>query len=122
MKIEEIFRSWIYDSTRLPIEWKTHPHDVYKIVARLFFAFVGSVIPFGLIIYYSGILRRIDKGGQEIGFQFYLLCAIFIATWLASILFASGSEEKSIMRYMFLASVGPANLVVLYTIIEKIGG
>lgn len=116
----EFWRRWIYDSSHLPITWERHPHKVFKIGTRLAAACLGSVLPFGSILYLSGVLGKLDSGNHDIGLEFIVVALMFFAAWLISIIGAVNSEEKSIPKYIFLASVGPANLAILYRLIHAL--
>ena len=117
VQIDKFWRKWVYDSSNIPIVWSCHPHEAFRIGARLAAAILGSVVPFGTVLIYSGVLGKLDDGAR-LGPEFYVAALVFVAVWLISIIGVANAEEKSIPKYIFLASVGPANLVLVYQIIQ----
>lgn len=116
--MSQLWRTWVYDSTSLPIRWEPHPHSVFKILARIAAGIVGSFIPFGLILIRSGVLSRLDDGTMVVGWMFWIVAAVFVSTWLATIIVAVESEERSLTKYVLLSTAPPANLIVLFYLIQ----
>lgn len=122
MQFQNLYRRFVFDSTKLPINWETNPHDAYKILSRLFFAFVGSIVPFGMILIYSKVLGKIEEGIERIGLEFVVVGVVFLTVWFISIVLAASSEEKSVLKHMLLGSIGPANLALVLRIIQPDSG
>lgn len=116
----QFWSNWVYDSSQTPIEWKTHPHRAFKIIARLAGVFLGSIAPCCLILLHSGILSRLDEGTVQVGWVFWGTVVGFVAAWLVWVGIAAASEEKTLMKYVFIGSVVPANLTVFFLWIQGI--
>lgn len=114
----QLWRTWVYDPTSLPIRWEPHPHSVFRVVARVVACLVGSTAPFGIVLLRSGILDRVDKGTMTLGWVFWTATAVFVSVWLVTVIFAVESEEKSLTKYILLSSAPPANLTVLYLLFQ----
>ena len=117
--VSRLWKEWVYDSMHLPIKWKTHPHRVFKCGARIVLALLGSIVPVGLVLIQSNVLTKLDDGAMKVGWVFWTTVIVFCAVWLGAILGAAASEEKTHMKYMFLGSVAPANLTILYLLIQN---
>ena len=113
-----LWRTWVYDPTSLPIRWEPHPHSVFKVLARIMVCLVGSTIPFGAVLIRSDVLAKVDAGNMTLGWVFWTAVAVFVSIWLITVIIAVESEEKSLTKYILLASAPPANLTVLYLLIQ----
>ena len=112
------WREWIYDSTYLPIDWKTHPHCVHRPVARFASAALGSIVPAGFVLLQSGVLSKLDDGTMKVGWVFWATTILSIVIWVIAAISAATSYEKTLMRHVFFGSVAPANLTILYLIFQ----
>ena len=119
-KLRDIWKFWVYDSTHLPISWSQHPHDAFKVSLRFMFAFLGSIVPVGIILVYSGVLGKLNDGIDQIGLEFTVVAIVFFASWLISVIFAANSEEKSIVKHIFIGSIGPANIALILKLMQQI--
>ncbi|MDE2905797.1 MAG: hypothetical protein OXQ28_06900 [Acidobacteriota bacterium] len=118
--LQKFWQRWVYDSTRLPVEWKNHPHQVFKVVARLGCVCLGSIVPFGLAFIQSGIPRRLDEGTMQLGWVFVSVMLVGFVIWLISVIAATASEQKSLLNYIFIGSIGPAHLTVVALLLQLV--
>ena len=120
-QIREFWKLWMYDATRLPINWTPHPHEAFRFPLRFLFVVLGSVVPVGIILIYSDVLVNLERGISQIGIEFIVVGIVFVAVWLISVIFAANSEEKSIVKHIFLGASGPANFALTLRIVQEIG-
>lgn len=120
MSLTQFWKTWVFDSGQAPIEWKTHPHRAFKVVARFAAAFLGSIAPFSLSLLRSGLPSQLDKGGMQTGWVFGVTVLAIVAIWLVSVIGATISEEKTLMKHVFIGSVAPANLTILFLYAQNI--
>ena len=57
--IGDLWKLWVYDWTKVPITWTPHPHQAFRLPLRFLFALLGSIIPVGIILIYSGVLAHL---------------------------------------------------------------
>ena len=113
-------RKWFYDPTRLPIAWTTHPHEVFKLGTRVLLALLGSIVPVGLVMLHSGVMANLDQGAMQVGWVFWTVIVVFCVVWIIAVLAAASSEEKAHLKYIYLGSVAPANLTVVYLLVQNV--
>ena len=119
--IRDFWKLWVCDSAKLPITWTPHPHEAFRLPLRFLFALLGSIVPVGIVLIYSDVLGNLEKGVDRIGLEFIFIGALFATAWLISVIVATSSEEKSIVKHIFLGASGPANLALLLRILQDIG-
>lgn len=113
--LDEFWKGWVFDYEKVPIKLEPHPHDAFRFIARFVAAFLGSIPPFGLILIRLVSLDELDKIDIErkLGDFFWVVVAVFVATWLISVLRATAAKERTFMRYVSKGSITPAYLIVL---------
>lgn len=116
--LRAFWKEWVYD-LGASVEWTTPPHDVFKAPARVACVFLGSIVPFGLVLLRSGVLGRLESR-EQIDLELLVAGLTFLAVWLISIVFGTASEEKTLVKYILIGSVGPANLTILYIVLQGV--
>lgn len=119
-QLRDWWRQWVFDPTQPPVGWTTHPHDAFKVLARAGCAFLGSIVPVGLTFLRSGLPRQLDNGTAELGWLFWGVVVVLVAIWLISVIAATASEEKSLVKYIFAGTVGSANLTLVLLVIQSV--
>ena len=117
--LRAFWKEWVYDFDA-SVEWTTPPHSVFKAPARLACVFLGSIVPFGLVLLRSGVLDRLDESREQIDLELLVAGLTFLAVWLISIVVGVASEEKTLVKYIWVGSVGPANLTILYIVLQGV--
>ena len=113
-KISRLWRKYVYNSRKLPIEWGTHPHCVIRPVSRYSCACLGSIIPVGLILIRSGVLKQLDHGDFDFNWSAWGPLAVATVGWFIGIIVAASSEQRSLLKYIFAGTVpSPVLYVVL---------
>lgn len=115
------WKKWVYDPAQLPIQWQTHPHRAFKVISRLGAAFLGSIMPVCLLLIQvlrSDALQELDKATN---YAFVMLVAVtlaFIASWAMALIYATASEEKSLLKHMLLGALPPSGMSLVYLTVQ----
>lgn len=117
-RLRAFWTAWIHDGSQRPIEWKTHPHEVFRPVARYTGAFLGSIVPTGLVLIRSGVLSRLDEGSLQLGWLFWTTALVSGVIWLIGVLLAARLEGKSFLHYLLAGSAPPSQLGVVYLSVQ----
>ena len=123
--LNRLWREWVYDSAYKPIEWRTHPHCAFKIVARLVSSFLGSVVPVGLTlirITQSGALKSWLDGTMESEGEmaFEIAAVTFIVVWIIGVINVAASEEKSLRKYIALGALPTSGMTLLFLAVKDL--
>ena len=124
--LNHLWREWVYDSAHLPIEWETHPHCAYKLIARLVAAILGSLVPVSLILLrillsdVSDVLEQLHKGTMYAWAVLMTVTVVFVASWLIGVILATASEEKSLLKHIALGAFPPSGITVLYLTLQGV--
>ena len=112
-----LWRKFVYDSSYKPT-WNVHPYKSHRFLSRYGFAFMGSLVPVGLVLINSGFLKDLDAGSFPVGWYIAGVVILSLVAWFFAVIVAAHSEQTSLIRYAFIAAAPPANLAVLFTVLQ----
>ena len=101
-------------------DWSVHPHECYSIMRRTIFAVLGSIIPLGCAAIGNGVLQKLDGGVEKVGLVFVVVGVVFVTAWRLGIVKTVRSEMKDLYDYAVLGSVYPANVFLMFFLIQGI--
>ena len=111
-RLRSLYRAKVYNRRHLPITFRPHPHSAFGIVSRITFVALGSVVPL------TPVLRTIFSS-PSFGDPWAVAAASgpFVILWAAIFWPIVQAEEKSLWKYLYLASVAPANATAFYLLL-----
>lgn len=111
--LRQFWSNWVYDFERAPTKWERHPHCAFKIIARLAGVSLGSMAPLGLILLQNEV--REGLGGMFDEFWGGLaVVLVIVGTWVPSFICAVSSAQETLRAYVYVGSIPPAHLTVLF--------
>ena len=113
-RLQAFWTDWIHDGSQRPIERKIHPHEVLRPGARYTGAFLGAIVPTGLVWIRSGGLARLDNGPLQLGWLFWTMALVSGVIWLIGVLIAARLEEDPFLHDASASSAPPSQLGVVY--------
>lgn len=85
-RVGKFWRERVYDRTCGFPEWQPHPHCRFKPIGRFLFAFMGSIVPVGMIVLASGVTTRLDRGSLLLGSTFWVGFVVAGVGWIVAVL------------------------------------
>ena len=79
-----------------------------KPVGRFLFAFMGSIVPVGMILLASGVTARLDRGSLLLGPTFWGGLVVAGVGWIVAVLAITDTEHKRLYRYAIAGFQPPA--------------
>lgn len=101
-----VWREYFYNRECPRPEWKPNPHCRFGPIGRFLAAFVGSIVPVGVILITTGVTTKLDEGSLQVGVTFGASVVISVVLWIGSVWGVARTRKGSMWDY-FIAGIHP---------------
>ena len=105
-RIGKIWRTHFYNCERPRPELKPDPKCRFRPIGRFLAAFVGSIVPVGVILIKTGVTTMLDEGPPQATVTFWTCVCIGGVLWIGSVVGVARTKKESMWAY-FIAGIHP---------------